>query len=368
MIENKLGFGLMRLPKIDGKIDIDQVKEMVDAFIAKGFTYFDTAYAYPGAEAAFRLAVATRYPRESYTIATKMAAWELHEAYTPLQMFEEQLGQCGVAYFDYYLLHNLQPYRLPDYEKWDCWTFCQQMKAEGRIKNFGFSFHGNDELLDKLLTEHPEVDFVQLQINYLDWNSGIVCAGKNYQVARKHGKPIVVMEPVKGGMLANIKPELMEQFKMLDPYASTASFALRYAASLEGVMMVLSGMSDSRQMEDNLHTFTHFNSISNLERTVIHQVRDAMLDAPSIGCTNCRYCTDGCPQMINIPEVFKCVNELLAFGEHVRPHLYYNSLITAGLTGRASACVACKQCETTCPQHLPIIALLKDASKQLDKT
>lgn len=366
-MENKLGFGLMRLPKKDGQIDIEKLKEMADVFLAKGFTYFDTAYAYPGAEDAFRQAVATRYPRESYTIATKMAAWELRDDYTPLQMFETQLARCGVEYFDYYLLHNLQPYRLPDYEKWDCWTFCKQMKTTGRIKQFGFSFHGNDELLDRLLTEHPEVDFVQLQINYLDWNSGIVCAGKNYQVARKHGKSIVIMEPVKGGMLANVKPEFMEHFKTLDASASAASFALRYAASLDGVLMVLSGMSDQSQMEDNIHTFVHFKPVSERERTVIHQVRDAMLSVPSIGCTNCRYCTDGCPQHINIPEIFKCVNELLALGAHVRPHLYYNSMITAGLTTRASECIGCSQCEKACPQHLPIIALIQDASKRLDK-
>jgi len=367
-MEKKLGFGLMRLPKKDGQIDIEKVKEMADAFLAKGFAYFDTAYAYPGAEEAFRQAVATRYSRASYTIATKMAAWELREDYTPLQMFETQLARCGVEYFDYYLLHNLQPYRLPDYEKWDCWTFCKQMKIQGRIKQFGFSFHGNDELLDRLLTEHPEVDFVQLQINYLDWNSGIVCAGKNYQVARKHGKPIVIMEPVKGGMLASVKPELMEKFRTLDAYASAASFALRYAASLDGVMMVLSGMSDPKQMEDNIQTFAQFKPVSEHEKAVIHQVRDEMLNVPGIGCTNCRYCTDGCPQHINIPEVFKCVNELLSLGEHVRPYLYYNSLITAGLTTSASECIGCRQCETICPQNLPIIALLQDASKRLDKT
>lgn len=364
--EKKLGFGLMRLPMKDGAIDIPAVCKLVDSFISKGFTYFDTAYVYAGSEVAFREAVVKRYPRDSYTVATKMAGWVLNETLTPEIMFREQLERCGVDYFDYYLLHSLQPSRIEEYDQYQCWEFCRQKKAEGKIKNFGFSFHGDPLLLEKLLTEHPEVDFVQLQINYVDWDDNAIYAGANYDVCRKHGKDIVVMEPVKGGFLANIKPELMRKFHELDTKASAASYALRFAGSLPGVKMVLSGMNTEEQMNDNLSTFSNFIPLSEVEKSVIKEVTEGLLSVPTVPCTECRYCCKGCPMGINIPEIFKAYNMILTFGEHFRPHLYYDGILLTG-SGKASSCIECGQCEAACPQHIEIIEKMKEASKLLDK-
>lgn len=364
--KKRLGFGLMRLPSANGKIDLAQVSRMADRFLEQDFTYFDTAFVYAGSEEAFREAVVKRHSRDRYTIATKMASWELSEDFGPKQMFQKQLDRCGVEYFDFYLLHSIQPMHLPRYNEYRCWEFCQRMKAAGKIKWFGFSFHGGPELLEQVLTEHPEVDFVQLQINYLDWNSGIVCSEKNYEVCRRYNKPIVVMEPVKGGMLANLKPEFSAQYHMLDEYASPASYALRFAASLPGVMAVLSGMSDMEQMEDNLHTFNELKLLTEQEQGTIEKVKAGILSIPTIGCTACRYCCSGCPKNINIPEIFKSVNEILSLGDHVRPHLYYEGMLASGQTAKASACIGCGQCEQVCPQHIKVIKCLKQASEMLD--
>lgn len=364
--EKKLGFGLMRLPMRDGQIDQQEVNRMADRFMESGFTYFDSAYVYEGSEEVFREAVVKRYPREKFTIATKMASWKLSEEFGPEQMFEEQIRRCGVDCFDFYLLHSIQPMYAAKYDLYRCWDFCLDMKKQGKIKNFGFSFHGGPDLLEKVLTEHPEVDFVQLQLNYLDWDSEIICAGKNYEVCRKFDKPIVVMESVKGGMLANLKPEFAGLYQKLGESASPASYALHFVASLPGVIVVLSGMSNMEQMEDNLHTFSDFRALTDQERNVIEQVKKGLLSIPTIGCTSCRYCCKGCPKGINIPEIFKSVNELITLGEHFHPHMYYEGMVSEGDTSPASACIACGQCEGVCPQHLSIIELLKKASGMLD--
>lgn len=363
--EKMLGFGLMRLPKIDDQIDIPAVCELADEFIAKGFTYFDTAYVYPGAEVAFREAVAKRYPRESYTVASKMAGWVLSESLSPADMFSESLERCGVEYFDYYLLHSMQPSRNGFYDQYDCWEFCEQKKKEGKIKNFGFSFHGAPDLLDQMLTEHPDVDFVQLQLNYVDWENNAIWSRANYEVCRKHGKDIVVMEPVKGGFLAELKPELMEKFTAIRPDATAASYALRFVASLPGVKMVLSGMNTKEQMNDNIATFADFVPLSDAEQKAVEEVREGLLSVPVVPCTSCRYCVAGCPSQINIPDIFKSYNMILTFGEHGRPHYFYDGLLATG-SGRASDCVECGQCEAACPQHIDIIEKLKLASKLLD--
>lgn len=363
--DKKLGFGLMRLPKQDDKIIIPEVCKLVDEFLAKGFTYFDTAYVYEGSEAAFCEAISKRHKRDSYTIASKMSGWMLTDSFTPQYMFEGQLERCGIEYFDYYLLHSLQNSRVDLYEKFKCWDYCGQQKKDGRIKYLGFSFHGGPELLDKILTEHPDVDFVQLQINYVDWDNDAILSGANYDVCRKHGKDIIVMEPVKGGMLASINPELLKKYQAINPNATAAEYALRFVGSLPGVKMILSGMSTMEQMNENLKIFSDFKPLSEQEQNAVKEVAKGILEADTVPCTSCRYCCDGCPRKINIPDIFKALNMLKLFGEHGRPHFYYNDLLFSG-TGKAGDCIACGQCESACPQHIKIIDSLKEASSRLD--
>ena len=293
--EKRLGFGLMRLPKRGEEIDLAATCGLVDAYLAAGFSYLDTAYVYPGSEQVFRKAVAERYPRDRYTVANKMAGWLLSDTLTPEAMFQEQLERCGVEYFDYYLLHSVQASRVAFYEKFDCWAFGREKKAEGKVRNLGFSYHGDPELLDQLLADHPEVDFVQLQINYVDWDSEAILSGRNYQVCRKHGKDMVVMEPVKGGFLASLKPELMEKFQALDTNASAASYALRFVGSLPGIRMVLSGMNTMEQLRDNMATFSDFKPLSEAEQEAVREVTRGLLSMPVVPCTDCRYCCKGCP-------------------------------------------------------------------------
>lgn len=362
----KLGFGLMRLPQKNEKIDIARVSGMADRFLERGFTYFDTAYVYPGSEEAFREAVARRHLRKSYLLANKMPSWCLKASGGAEALFTEQLARCGVEYFDFYMLHGLQPHRLADYERFGCWEFCRKMKKEGKIRNFGFSFHSGPGPLERLLDEHPETDFVQLQINYIDWDNNIIHSGANYEVCRSRGVPIVIMEPVKGGILANLKPEEAALYEKTAPGASAASFALRFCGALAGVATILSGMSDERQLEDNTATFSDFRPLSGEELKVMEQVKESILSARSVGCTDCRYCCAGCPSGINIPEIFKCLDQFYAYGEHNRPRFYYAGLLAAGETRRASECAACGLCESVCPQQLEIIRLLKEASALLD--
>lgn len=367
MQQKKLGFGLMRLPQKDGAIDIDAVCALADEFIGRGFTYFDTAYCYPGSEVAFREAVAKRYSRDRFTVATKLAGWLLSDTLTPQKMFDEQLERCGVEYFDYYLLHSLQPSRIKDYDDNDCWNFCREKKRLGLIKQWGFSFHGDPVLLDELLTKHPDVDFVQLQLNYIDWDdNAAIFASRNYDVARKHGKKIIVMEPVRGGYLASLPERAAKIFASLGSDASQASYAMRFVGSLDGVVTVLSGMNTHGQMADNMQTFDDFVPLSETEKTAIEDVKKALFSVDTVPCTSCRYCTKGCPMNIDIPEIFKSLNMLQIYGEHARPHLYYGAVVSGG-SGRAADCITCGQCETACPQHINIIEQLKNASKKLDK-
>ena len=360
-----LGFGFMRLPKDGERFDHAVACDLIDRFLSHGFTYFDTAYGYGGSEVSLREALVKRYPRETYQIADKMTGWMLSDTLSPEQMFVEQLERCGVDYFDFYLLHSLQPNQLPTYEKYDAWNFCRRMKEAGKIRHFGFSFHGDADLLEQLLTEHPEVDFVQLQINYIDWDDPIIQSGANYAVCRKHGKDIVVMEPVKAGSLAAIKPELLEHFRALDPAASAASYALRFVGSLPGIRVILSGMSDSAQMDDNIATFERFVPLSAQEQTAVNAVTEGMKAIPTVPCTSCRYCVTGCPQKLDIPEIFRCYNLHLTFGPHHRPQACYNTMLAAG-NPRANACIGCGQCESVCPQHIPVMDWLQQASALLD--
>ena len=367
MLSNsKLGFGLMRLPKDkQGQIKLDEVQRMVDSYMERGFNYFDTAYVYEGSEEAIRQTLVEKYPRDVYTLADKLPAWKLTCQEDVERIFQESLNRTGVDYFDFYLLHSVEKSHYPTYEKYQCFDFIQEMKKQGKIKYMGFSFHDDADFLDKVLTEHPEIDFVQLQLNYLDWENGVIQSRRNYEVARKHHKPIVVMEPIKGGTLASFSDDIERIYKDYAPQKSIASWALRYVASLDGVMTILSGMSNAQQMNDNLDTMTHFEKINNEEAKLIKQVTDQVLSYPTIPCTKCRYCTPGCPMHIQIPDLFTAYNSAKMYGENRRYQTYYKDHST-GDYQPAKACIACGQCESVCPQHLEIISLLKEVSEVFD--
>ena len=364
----KLGFGLMRLPQQDGKIDLEQVCRMADAYLDAGLTYFDTAYVYHGgnSEKIVREVLTKRHPRDSFTVATKLPAWCMKEEADRDRILSEQLERTGLEFFDFYLLHSIEDGDNGEtYDRLNCWEWATEKKAQGRIRHFGFSFHGSPEYLEKLLDGHPEAEFVQIQLNYADWENPAVQSGRLYEILRSRGIPIIVMEPVKGGTLAALSPEMEARFKAVRPDASSASWALRFAASLPGVMTVLSGMSNDEQMADNLRTFTRFEPLSAAEKAAVEDVRRIIMSAERIGCTACRYCTDGCPMNIAIPDVFRAVNTMKLYGNESQAKAFYRSLVGQG-RGRAADCIGCGQCEGVCPQHLPIIELLKDASARLD--
>ena len=364
----RLGFGLMRLPKLaDGSIDVPQVSVMADKFIAAGGTYFDTAYVYDGgqSEAAFKAAVADRFPRDAYTLATKLnvnAAVVKDEASAKGQLFTS-LERTGAGYFDFYLLHALQRSNVEKYEAYGLWDFVREQKEKGLIRHWGFSFHADPALLEDLLTKHPDVEFVQLQINYADWENPGVASRRNWEICKAHGKPVVIMEPVKGGILADPIPEVKAIYDREGSGRSYASWALRYAASLDNILAVLSGMSNVRQMEDNLESIKDI-PLKEKDYELIRRAQEAINADKSIACTACHYCTEGCPMGIPIPEIFNVVNRRKGSPEFRTLREY--SIVTQD-KGKAGDCVACGQCEGQCPQHLPIIDLLQKCRQELEK-
>lgn len=363
----KLGFGLMRLPEIDGVIDHEHVCRMVDKYMAAGMNYFDTAYIYHGgkSEPAAREALVKRYPRDSFMIATKLPAWELKSKDDIEKVFNDQLQKTGVDYFDFYLLHSVEDGSNYDtYVKYDCFEWGLKKQAEGKIKHFGFSYHGSPELLEEILDKHPTPEFVQIQFNYLDRTNPVVRSQRLYEILRDRNIPIIVMEPVRGGMLASMAPEIEAKFKAVRPDKSIASWALRFVASLPGIMTILSGMSSEEQMDDNIGTFKNFEPLTDEEFAVVDEVTEKLLGIPQIGCTACKYCCDGCPMQISIPDVFRTINTLRRYPDDWRSKNFYAGLVQR--SGKASDCVACGQCEGVCPQHLPIIELLKEAAEILD--
>ena len=364
---SKLGFGLMRLPEKDGKIDYERVNKMVDDYLASGLNYFDTAYVYHGgkSEVAVRECLVKRHPRDSFTVATKLPIWSINSFEDRDSIFDEQLRRTGAGYFDYYLLHSIEDGNYANYEKFECFSWGLEKKEQGLIKHLGFSFHGTPALLEKVLDRHPEAEFVQIQLNYLDWDDPVIQSGKLYDILYERKIPMIIMEPVKGGTLANISENCAEVFNEVSPGRSAASWALRFVASLPGVMTILSGMSTEEQVADNLATFGNFVPLSDTEQAAVTKVRGLMRDVPLIGCTACRYCTDGCPMEISIPDIFSAVNAMRLDPSAWRPKNYYRSA-TDG-KGKAHDCVACGQCESVCPQHLDIIELLREASGLFDE-
>lgn len=364
----KLGFGLMRLPQKDGEIDLEQVKHMADTYLESGFNYFDTAYVYHSgkSETAIREALVERHPRDSFFLATKLPVWAMNGPEDKDRILAEQMEKCGVDYFDFYLLHSIEDgskYNL--YEEYDCFRWGQDMKKAGKIRHFGFSFHGTPELLEQILDRHPDIDFVQIQLNYADWNNPLVQSGRLYEILHSRQIPIIVMEPVKGGTLASLQPELESLLKAEHPDASAASWALRFVGSLDGIATILSGMSSEEQMEDNLSTFRNFKPLTEKEKDIIAEVVRRMQDMPLIACTSCRYCCDGCPSGIAIPDMIRALNTARLYPKDRRPILFYRNLVLD--SGKASSCIACGQCESVCPQHLPIIELMKEAAEKLEE-
>ncbi len=368
----KLGFGSMRLPLLDGSdqtsFDKEQLCRMVDAFLEQGFIYFDTAYMYHNgaSERVLKEVLTDRHRRESFLLADKLPTMFLKEEADMERIFQEQLEKTGAGYFDYYLLHCLNQENYATSQRLGAFDFVVQKKEQGLVRKIGFSYHDKAQLLDEILTAHPEVEFVQLQINYLDWENAGIQSRKCYEVARKHGKEILVMEPVKGGTLAKVPPAADKLLRSREPELSIPSWAIRFAASLEGVSMVLSGMSNLEQLMDNTAYMRDFKPLTAEETALCMQVTDIINEKIAVPCTACRYCVEGCPMQIAIPDYFELYNAEL---QEIKKNFtvqgtYYDNLILQN--GKASDCIGCGQCEQHCPQHIDIIDMLKKVAEAFE--
>ena len=363
-MKKKLGFGCMRLPMIDGKVDMAAFREMVDAFLAQGFNYFDTAHGYLDgqSEVALRECLTSRYPRDAYVLTNKLSNHHFTKNEDIRPLFESQLQICGVDYFDFYLMHAQSKSSFEKYKQCRAYETALELLAEGHIRHFGISFHDKANVLDQILTEYPQIEVVQIQLNYLDFDDPAVESRKCLEVCRKHGKPAIVMEPVKGGSLVNLPEEAQ---KILDDLGggSNASYAIRFAASQEGVMMVLSGMGDMQMVSDNCGYMKDFKPLDEKETEAVAKVCEVFQGLGAIPCTACRYCTEVCPQGIAIPTMFAWLNKKRLFNWNAAD--YYNRYIEDGR--KAKDCLHCGACEGICPQHLEIRRLLKEVSKEFDK-
>ena len=371
--KKKLGFGLMRLPLLDanddGSVDLELLKKMVDSFLEQGFTYFDTAWMYCGgkSEEAAREALVRRHPRGSFTLTTKLPAYMLRREEDREWLFQEQLRRTGAGYFDYYWLHDVNSHSIQTFDRLNCWDFILEKKRQGLVRHVGFSFHDGPELLDKVLTEHPEMEYVQLQLNYLDWDSLGVQSHACYDVAVKHGKRVIVMEPVKGGTLAKVPARLEAMFKEREPEMSVPSWAIRFAATQENVMVVLSGMSNMEQLLDNTGYMKDFRPLDDEELALMKKAAEIINESIAVPCTGCSYCTVNCPMHIAIPKYFSLYNadlqELAEKGWTPQGSYYANLTLQFG---KAGDCIKCGRCEAMCPQHLPIRRYLEDVAKHFE--
>ncbi|RAP48304.1 MAG: hypothetical protein BZ135_00865 [Methanosphaera sp. rholeuAM6] len=374
----KFGFGMMRLPQLDDndptKVDIEQVKQMVDVYMANGGKYFDTAYPYHNgvSERVLKEAVVDRYPREEFIVATKLPVFFVEKEEDMEKYFNEQLEKCGVDYFDYYLIHNINEMTHHAVYDFDSFEFVRQKKREGKIKHMGFSFHDEPEALVEALEAFPDCDFIQLQINYLDWTSTTLESRECYEIATKYDKPVIVMEPVKGGALANLPDEAEKIYREYDSESENVSWALRFCNDLENVFMILNGVSSLEQMNSSINIFKDIKPLSKEEHELISKVRDLVNDLTPIKCTQCNYCIEHCPVKIPISKYFTIYNTYhinkIQNGDPVNAACNYLVLAESEENGAAGDCVECGQCVKYCPQHLDIPELMKDVDKHLNNS
>lgn len=366
MNEKKLGFGCMRLPMKDNEVDYDEFSAMIDAFISNGFNYFDTAHGYVGgkSETSLRDCLVKRYPRNQYILTNKLSThfFEKREDIRPL--FESQLNACAVHYFDFYLMHAQSNDIFAKFKRCEAYETALELKKEGKIRHFGISFHDKASVLEQILMEYPQIEVVQIQFNYVDYEDPAVESKKCYEICRKYGKPVIVMEPTKGGNLVNLPEDAKAVLDSLGT-GSTASFAIRFAAGFDGISMVLSGMSNMAQMNDNISYMKEFQLLNELEMEAVNKVCDVMRAQNLVPCTACRYCTDDCPKNIAIPDLFACLNAKKVFHNWNTDYYYHN--VHTVKNGKASDCIKCGKCEKSCPQHLQIRDLLVAVAEEFER-
>lgn len=365
-INTKFGFGCMRLPMKNGAVNNDELNRMIDTFLENGFNYFDTAHGYVGgkSENALYDCLTSRYPRKSYILTDKLTNFFFKKQEDIRPLLESQLTACGVEYFDFYLMHAQNVENFEFFKKCKAYETALELQKEGKFKHFGISFHDTADVLEQILTEYPQIEVVQLQFNYVDYDDPAVQSRKCYEVCVKHGKPVIVMEPVKGGNLANLPDDAKAVIDDLHG-GSPATYALRFAAGFDNIIMVISGMSDMAQMKDNISAMKDFKPLSEKELAAIDRVKEIFASKNLISCTSCRYCIDGCPKNILIPDLFACLNAKKVFNNWNTDYYYDNVYTTRN--GKASACIKCGKCEHTCPQHLPIRELLQDVAAEFEK-